>query len=241
MSDNVLESGQPSGVQGQPSPAPSGGGVSSTSPVDVDALAEALAKNQKFLDLLNRSTQSVKDKRFSSIEKEQGSLKSQLTRVLELTKRGLTEEDALFRVRVEDALLAQDAPQEATPVPPQSPPGSGPGVAGDETARVLIEGLGLDPNSAEVLQVLRDHPADIRNQIAKFAELSARRKASPPPNPAAVLPTAAGAPVSAGSELSDIDRQLAALKARPRYQIDKAEYDALLGKRRQLLDQQANK
>jgi hypothetical protein len=160
-------------VEGQatPTPEPSARG----SAIDFNALAEAL---KPFITQeVQAATQSVKDKRIAKLLNTNDGFESRLARLEELTSRGMSKEDALWRMQVEDAL--QPAPSE--PVGKQATTAN--------TEEALLSQLKLDANDPEVVKLLRED--DVATRIAGIAALAVQRS-QVVPNPAAVLQTAPG-------------------------------------------------
>jgi len=195
MSESTLENqGQPEGTGGAPSqpvqsgqtPADSGGGFDQ----------EAVLKRLNELDGLVRSLQSGKDKGVKRLTDEVDSLKEQLERYEKLRSKGLDPEDAQYRMEMEQLLAERRRTKESTSVPAQGVVGATPKPASvDHTA--LLTSLGLDPNSADVLNVIRTTD-DYTAQVANFAALAAQKKSkpAPAPNPAQQVPVGGGSSVT---------------------------------------------
>lgn len=203
MTDNTLENqGQPGGTGGAPSqpvqpgktPADSGGGFDQ----------EAVLKELSELRGLVRSLQSGKDK---GVQKALNKLENHdelLERYDKLLSK-LDPDEAKFRLRMERFMADQDSGNEATPVPAKGVGGTTPQPASvDHTA--LLVSLGLDPNSAEVLGVIRATD-DYTAQVAQFAALAAQKKSkpAPQPNPAQQVPVGGGS--SLALTTSDLDKE----------------------------------
>ena len=171
------EGGEPEKPSQEPSPPVD----SQTSPVDAKALVEALLPLIK--EEVSKGTQSVKDKRIQKLTNQMGDFESLLAEFQEMTKSGLSEEDALWRMKIESQLKMNEAP-------PEEKAGSqSTSVASVETQAILKQ-LGLDENNPEVTKVLREEK-DTASQLASFINLSATQKVTEP-NPAAVQPTGGG-------------------------------------------------
>jgi len=185
---NEKESGQEGGAEEKPSPQSSPNADSKTSPVDVEALAKALLPTIE--DAVERKTQSTKDKRIQSLENQVDSFESKLADFNEWKKAGLTDDDALWRMKVESQLKMNEAPpveQVGAPIP----------VASVEI-QAILKALGLAENNPEVTKVLRD-TKDVAAQMTAFVNLS---KTQPPaePNPAAVQPSGGGQTANQSAE-----------------------------------------
>ena len=182
MTADVTESGQEGGAEEQPSPQPSPNADSqSTSSVDVKAFAEALMPFIK--EEISKGTQSTKDKRIQKLTNQMDGFESQLAEFNDLVGKGLSETDALWRMKVESQLKMNAAPPEET-IGNQSTP-----TASVETQAILKQ-LGLDENNPEVTKVLRESK-DLAAQLASFINLSTSQKQTEP-NPAAVQPSGGG-------------------------------------------------
>ena len=178
---DVKESEQPSGADTPPVDQPSEQADSKTSPVDVKAFAEALMPFIK--DEISKGTQSTKDKRIQKLTNQMDGFESQLAEFNDLVGKGLSETDALWRMKVESQLKMNEAPPEET-IGNQSTP-----TASVETQAILKQ-LGLDENNPEVTKVLRESK-DLAAQLASFINLSTSQKQTEP-NPAAVQPSGGG-------------------------------------------------
>ena len=189
MTETNMENA-PGGEGGQAAnPVTSTTGGQSPSAIDVKNIAEAL--RPIIAEEVSRSTQSVKDKR---IAKLQGDVDKALARYDELLKEGLTPARARRELALDQLLEAQSSADGS--VVPASP------VTGthqtqavfDHTA--LLATLGLDPNSPEVLGVVREG-GDAASQVLKYANLAASKvKTQTAPNPAQQVPIGGGSSAS---------------------------------------------
>jgi hypothetical protein len=213
MTEDMENQVVPGGEPGQATPAASPGATQAPSAIDVKALAEAL--NPFIEQAVERKWQSGKDKRIAGLTGKVDEFGAQLTRLSELQKAGMSQEDAIWRMRVEDALFAQQP--EATPGgnPPQSVPTP---QAASANATALLNALGLDANSADVVAVLRE-TNDFATQAARFAGLAQKAKQAPAPNPAAVQVTGSGANAS-GEDVDTLTARLSALQNEPSKNIN---------------------
>ena len=132
---------------------------------------------------ISKGTQSTKDKRIQKLTNQIDGFESQLAEFNDLIKGGLSEADAIWRMKVEAQLKMNEAPAEET-IGNQSTP-----TASVETQAILQQ-LGLDENNPEVTKVLRESK-DLAAQLASFIDLSTSQKQTEP-NPAAVQPTGGG-------------------------------------------------
>jgi len=210
MTDNTLENqGQPIGTDSVPTqsvqvgatPADSGGGFDQ----------EAVLKRLNELDGLVRSLQSGKDKGVKKLTDEVDSLKEQLERYEKLRSKGLDPEDAQYRMEMEQLLAERRRASGPSAVPVQGGGGSPTQSASvDHTA--LLTGLRLDPNSAEVLNVLRSTDDPVM-QEATFRAISAMKQGKPIPvsNPAQQVPVGGGVSVSERT-IEDVERDIINVK-----------------------------
>lgn len=224
MDDNMeyVSSGGTADPPGQP--ASPGGAPPSA--VDAEALAKALEPTLK--RLVEQQWQSGKDSRIAKLTGKVDGFEAQLARLQELMGKGLSQEDALWRMKVEDSLATQpEIPQAAAPKAGTATPPPAPGFDLD----AFLKAAGIDPNDAEVTAMVRDG----RTGLPDIASLVVKRASQPKPTPnaAQAMPTGSGG-TAAGETVEDIDRQLAELRKKPAYQISRVAYDALLAKRRSL-------
>lgn len=187
---DVTESGSVDGADTPPVDQTSQQNDSETpSPVDVEALAKALMPTIE--EIVDRKTQSVKDKRIQSLENAVGGFESQLAEFKDLTSKGLSEEDALWRMRIESQLKMNEAP-------PEEQPGSQSTPAASVETQAILKALGLAENSPEVTKILRD-TNDTAAQLVAFVELT-KSQTPAEPNPAAVQPSGGGDSVSQSAD-----------------------------------------
>ena len=209
MTDNTLDNGTAGGTSVAPStgvqpgsvPADSGGGLNQ----------ESLLKRIAELEGHVRSLQSEKDKGVQKALDKVGSLEEQIKQYEKLRAKGLDQEDALYRLEMQQLLEERRGGKVSTAVPVQSGGGSPTQPATvDHTA--LLTQLGLDPNAPDVLAVVREG-GDLAQQVVKFATLSAQKKAQAPtaPNPAQQVPVGGGVS-SSERTIADVEADLAYLK-----------------------------
>ena len=200
MADSDLEVVDGNGADGQPTQ--SGSEPKASPSFDVEAWAVGL--DAKLDELVEKKVQSFKDKRFDRLTGKVDDFSSQLAEFKKLTESGLSEDDALWRMKVEQKL--NEAPQEGT----QGKAGSS-GASVDTQA--ILKEMGLDENTPEVANILREKK-DIASQLVAFAQLSATHQSrSSTPNPAAVQPSGAGTPTDENIEV--LTERLAKLRENP--------------------------
>ena len=188
MTADVTESEQEGGVDTQSTDQTSPTADSQPSPVDVEALAKALMP--KVEELVDRKTQSTKDKRIQTLENQVGSFESKLAEFKDLTNKGLSDDEALWRMSIEEQLKMNTAPPVQQP-DPQEP------VARVET-QAILKALGLAENNPEVTKILRE-TKDIAAQLVAFVNLS-KTQTPAEPNPGAVQPSGGGGSVNQSAE-----------------------------------------
>lgn len=195
MADNDQESARQPGASDQPSQDVSGSGDQPTSSISAEALARAFEDPnvQEVLDgLVERRVQSQKDRRFNKIERKQDDLESIVAEFKTWKDKNLSDEDALFRMKVDRFMSQQnEAPQSQTPGKPT------PAASAEATS--IAQALGLDENAPEVVKAIRENPEPL-GQVLAMANLARSRQAQP--NPAAVQSPGGGAVVSSSDELA---------------------------------------
>lgn len=190
MADNQEESGL-SVENGTPNPQSSQAGGSSTS-LDVEALAKALQPHIRAE--VERTQQSVKDKRIGKLEGQVSDFAEQLAKLKALQAEGWTEQQAMRLMQLDN--LAQPS-QEAGPPKPQ---GSGVAVPGVE-AQAVIKAMGYDMGGEEVTRVLREHPNDAVAQVNALANLRVQAATQVrQPNPAQVMSAGSGQSIGITTE-----------------------------------------
>lgn len=173
MAKDQEESGQNVGDEGQPNPETSTDGDEQTS-FDVEAIADALDPliDQK----VQKQWQSGKDRRIAKLEGKVDDFESKLVDYQEMVDRGVSKEDALWRMKVDAQLASQDEPEGDNSTPTEGEPGSSKQKASVDTVN-LLDKLGLDENMPEVANILRDEKDSIK-QVAAFADLAVKNKSS---------------------------------------------------------------
>jgi hypothetical protein len=207
MTDDMENQGQ-SGAQGSSIPGASQTGTQAPSAVTAETVAAIMER----LDRIERGQQSTKDKRIAKLMQQQDGFNEKLTRLQELTKQGLSQDDALWRINVEDALAAKLSGEPEGSVG-QGKQADNQAPAPKVEADVVLKAMGLDPNSAEVGAILRETD-DFTAQMAKFAALAVQKKAAAAPTPSAAqqMPGTGGGSVQAES-LETLNEQIAKLQA----------------------------
>ena len=195
-----VENGTDDGGQGLPTPAPSATPVAPTSAVDESLKAEL----RTFItEEVKRAGQSVKDKRIAQLQGSVDDFEARLTRLQELTKTGMSQEQALTWMKVQD--LANPQQQQPAPIPPQGT---------DDYLKTFLAATGLSDRDPGVLDVLY-RVSDPLAQVRELSDLAAKKRQAPAPNPAAVLPTGGGAPIEAGDDLDALTEKLTRLQKDP--------------------------
>ena len=196
-----VENGTDDGGQGLPTPAPSATPVAPTSAVDESLKAEL----RTFItEEVKRAGQSVKDKRIAQLQGSVDDFEARLTRLQELTKTGMSQEQALTWMKVQD--LANPQQQQPAPIPPQGT---------DDYLKTFLAATGLSDRDPGVLDVLY-RVSDPLAQVKELSDLASKKRQAPlAPNPAAVLPTGGGAPVDAGDDLDALTAKLTLLQKEP--------------------------
>lgn len=187
---------EPGGAGGQPTTPAS----PSTSAIDVDQMRKVF--EPIVTEIVKRETQSVKDKRIAAHEGRLDDFESKLARLEALTQKGMSKDDALWRIKVEDQ-FANLTGQPTAPASPNGVAGPTPPVTPVPQATTILQAMGLPENDAEVTQVLRE-TSDIVEQTVKFAQIAQKRKqaqASPTqPNAATLQPSPSGGSVNVTSD-----------------------------------------
>lgn len=164
ITDGQTETTQGAGAQ------PNAQASGQSSSLDVDAIVKALTPHIE--TIVDRKTQSVKDKRIAGMQGEIDGFKSQLTQLKALQAEGWTEAQAIRLME------SQSRPQPATEqaAPQQARNGNSTHAASVDTA--VINAFGLDANDPEVTNVLRENP-DAYSQALKLATIALQRKERP--------------------------------------------------------------
>lgn len=181
---------------------------------DVEAIVSKLLEHPAFKTAIERTAQSVKDRRFSQLESEQGSFKEQLARLKEIQAEGFSEAQALRLMDVEKLPMNQE------PGTPERKADHRPQAANAEAMSVLLGQLELDPNDPKVIDTMRLTGDDLtRIQALITVAADKRMKKNQPANPAAVA-TTTGGNVSPGTNKEELTAKLKKLLNDP-YAKDK--------------------
>lgn len=212
MSDTNTESGQTTEPQGSPTPAASQTGVSPTSSVSDERLEATIRKILK--EESSRNTQSIKDKRIAQLSATQNDFRSRLERLEDWEKKGVSREQALWQMDIEDRLPGNQQPIQQGAIPEPSEGGTQ-AVQASNVHSSIIAGLGLDANRPEVVQAIRDHGSDLTDFVKAVTQISAAQAAKPTGSPAQVLPTSGGGSSVSAPDLESLSKELAEFQAKP--------------------------
>jgi len=178
-----------------------------SSAIDYEKLAKALGPTLS--DLVERQTQSVKDKRIAGLQGKVDGFEAELAKFTEYTKRGMSQDDALWRMRVERQIFGDDAGDLVNEAnPPAVSDGNG-DQGGSSVDVDTLQAIGLDPNSPDVTDLLR-RGASLQDYVA----LKVKQTKKPAPTPASVMPTP-GQGASTGAEIEDVTNRLLTLQQNP--------------------------
>ncbi len=160
MNTEQMENGQGAAAQ------PSAGVSNQSSALDVTKLVEALGPHIEAI--VERKTQSVKDKRIAGMQGEIDGFKSQLQQLKALQAEGWTEAQAI-RLMETQSRPTPGMPAEAQP----KMVGNQQSAANIDTT--VLAALGFQANDPDVTNILRESPNQIE-QINKLATLAMTRK-----------------------------------------------------------------
>lgn len=211
------------GDNGQPTQTSSNQG-SETSAIDYDALAKALEPT--LAKMVERQTQSTKDKRIAKLQGAVNGFETQLAEFEQLTKGGLSRDVAMRLMNLQNPRETDEV--ELEPVSQQSSAGKQDNVASSVDSDTL-EAIGLDPNSPEVTNLLRRN-ASLEDYVGLVVK---SKKAKPTPQPGGVMPSPGQSSPNFSEELDEITEQLNRLYQNPR--SNQKQINELLGKQSQLL------
>ena len=196
LGESVPEGG---GASVQPSTDGSPATEAQHSP-DAESLAATLQSDPEFVSWIDKRFQSWKDKRLDKHETDIGNLKSGLAdyrkvkeEIQAMKAKGFTEEQAEFLL------------ERGTPAPqPQSPGTTSTVEAKDFDADAILRGQGIDPNSAEGVEIIRASN-NANELIAKVIE----RKTKPAQEPSAAssMPDGTGASIGA-RDLAAVEEEM---------------------------------
>lgn len=189
MSQNDAEVGKETGAS-----TPPGAEVSqpetSPSSVDVDAIAKALGP--MIADTVAKQVQSFKDKRFDQLGQQVSGFSEQLARLRTKMETGLSEQQALHEMSLEDRLAVLEQGLQPTGTPQAQPAGTGENkVAVTETAQAVLKALGINENSPEVTKIFSEN-STLEGQLNAIVALKSGNAKAPEPNPAGVQPSGGG-------------------------------------------------
>jgi len=200
MENETLDGGE---VQARTEPSNQG---ADTSAIDYEALAKALEPTIN--QLVQRQTQSTKDKRIAGLQGKVADFEAQLAEYQQLLDEGFSKEAAKRLMKLQNPLRddseAIAEPANQTPAVTGNQGSNGSGVDAD-----TLEAIGLDPNSPEVTDLLR-RGASLQDYVA----LKVKQTKKPAPTPASVMPTP-GQGASTGAEIDDITNRLLTLQREP--------------------------
>ncbi len=214
MTDTNMEGGQAAGSVEQPNqPVSATESDQQLSPVDVKALKTVLKDWKEFQGQL-RALQQDKDRGVRKLSQDFKELSEQFKRYEQLKARGF-DQDEIERQMELDALLAE---RRGTPAPTDVPPGGGGGTpkqAASVDTAALVQLIGLDANSPEVLAVIRDHSDDTLAQLSALTDLGQKKRAvqQTPPNPAQIMSSGGGA--TAPDQIETLNSRLSELMKSP--------------------------
>jgi hypothetical protein len=202
----------------EPPVQPPSDNTTEPSAVDVEAMKEYFESAVE--DVLERQSQSIKDKRFAKQENRISNLEDTLAEVKALQAEGMSEKQAIQYMRTQELLDAQ-----GEQVPADAPPPTGPAVpttvAVDEPLSAILNLAGLDSGEAEVVAILKQERDPLKQVVALTALAESRKQAKT--TPAAVgntLPMGTGATVT-GDTLETITEQLKVENAKPKKDFEK--------------------
>jgi len=229
MSNNLDNRKQPLGSGDVPTSSVSTGddGVSGS------GNQEVVLRRVEQLEGLVRSLQGDKDRGVKKALDEVSNLRDQLAQYEALRSKGLDPDAALDQMEIQQLLAERRAGRSPAGVPGGTGGGTPRTPATVDHTDLLIS-LGLDPNGAEVLSVIRS-TTDPVMQEATFRAMSALKgnTPKPAPNPAQQVPVGGGTSVSERT-IEDVEADLARIKNKPGYMGSK-EYRDLVAEHRGFL------
>lgn len=204
--DDIKESVQTDGTVEEPTQQVQSDKATATSADDVQKLVEAL---KPFIaEEVGKSTQSAKDKRFAKHEAKLDEFESKLAQYNELIKSGVSERDAIWRMKVEEKLFGTQVEGEDT--------GSSPSVVGSQakatggTENIDPSVFGLDPNDPDVVGLMRAGKG-----VSDFYALAEKKK-SKKPAPGSVMTSGGGGSVPPEDDVESLTAKLVELRNNPR-------------------------
>lgn len=202
-----MENENTDGVGGQPTHPTSAQGTS-TSAIDYDALAKAL--KPIITDEVSRSVQSSKDKRIAGLQGKVNDFEAQLAEYQQLLDEGFSKDAAKRFMKLQDS-LREPGQETAEPANQQSVSNGTRDKGGSSVDGSVLEAIGLDPNSPEVTELLRNNAS-----LEDYVNLVVKKKAKPAPQPGGVMSSPGATAPSSGDELDEISSELNRLYLNPR-------------------------
>lgn len=183
MTDKPVESGNQEGGSSEATPSPefqSPDNVQQTSQTpssdNLRSTVEQVLKDMGLTDLdqrIERTIQSTKDRRFSQLNEIGGrvdELEANVTRFRELTSKGMSDEDALWRMRTEQFMQSQQ--QQATPGQTNQPQFGKPRDWWVTAQSELLKSAGVPENDPAVAEFARskkfNSPEAYLSELAGF-------------------------------------------------------------------------
>jgi len=164
-------------------------------------------------ETVRRATQSNTDKLANQTKKELNDFREQLKRLEELQTQGLTKEQALWQMDIEDKLNEI------------KPPASNQNADNDIELTYLRK-LGIDANSPEVISIQRSEKA-LADRLVKYTDLLKSKEANNQ-NPSLIIPAVQ---VTEGTQSINLDAQYQKeMKERPKG-VDVARWQVQLMKK----------
>lgn len=208
MTEEVTNQGESShlgGEQGPPDPAPSTETDVQPTSFDAKALVTALQDSPEFLEMIDRSTQSQKDRRFNKIEGQLGNLEEGLSKYEEYRKSGKSPKEARREMQI-DQMIA------ATTDEPQQQPGTQPVAPSSPELDKFFQEFDVDPRGADATQLIREGKTDSVS-LTRFV-LERDKRQSAPANPATIMPAGSGTTIE-GESVDDLTARLKELQKQP--------------------------
>lgn len=205
-----------------------GGGVQPPS-VDAKAIARALRDDPEFAEFIKeqsaKGVQSDKDRRLNKMERKFGDVEEVVTAFQKFKASGLSDDEALWRMKVEAAISGQAQTQTSQAVPVVRTSG---GTESQTPATVEAldlfreAGLESDPRTTQFLRDNANAP-DLGVKARKFAFNVLRGMTEP--NPAAQMAQSGGTVTSGTRDIDTVTAELMAAQKDPR--ANKAKLKAL--------------
>jgi len=206
------------------SPQPGGQPISVSQ--DIDPIVKAVLDQLDLDDRIDKRVQSVKDKRFASLEKNQEETKDRLDRFAELIGEGKSVTEAKSQLDLEDNLeyIRQLRSSESVPI--------GAGSATSKEVEAVAYALSIDLNEPDVKQFLASKS---NIPVQEFTDYIKQRQSPPPSIGDAIGPSGGQLPKADFSDMSDDDlgaKLRLLVKEDPRGSLDeRSKLTAELGRR----------